>query len=62
MIIVIKKGILYNQVPRALKVKILLLVSTIFVLMISAKEKSLVLERIPYIYYLVQFKKDVEEI
>ena len=30
--------------------------------MISAKEKSLVLERIPYIYYLVQFKKDVEEI
>ena len=27
----------------------------------GAKEKALILEHVPYIYYLVQFKKDVNE-
>ena len=46
--------------PRALKAKKLILVLTTFTLMTDVKKETL--ECVPCIYYLIQFKKNLDEI
>ena len=48
--------------PKALKVKKLVSVLAAFISMTDAKKKAQILEHIPYIYYPIQFKKNVDKV
>lgn len=56
-----KKKTLFNQLPKAFKAQKLILVLATSILMIGAK-KALALKHVPCIYYLIQFKKDIDKI